>query len=369
MVKDNTLQFRLNLALKGKKFKDNIAVECGNKGIAYAELDKRSDLVAHWIINKGIEEETFIGIFIDDRIEFIIAVLGVLKARCVFVPLDPAHPKDRLEIMIDSTDIKLVIGDNGNWKRLFPDNNNETVPFLSDVEFISIADCLANDNSSRPVDGFDIRYGPEDKIYVYFTSGSTGRPKAFVGKNKSLLHFIRWEIDTFGIDETFRVSQFTTPGFDAFLRDVFVPLCSGGTVCIPGTADVLLSSPRLIDWMDRSKINLIHCVPAFFRLFSSKESMVSENNFKSLKFILLSGEKINPPDLSNWYDAFAERIKLVNLWGTSETTLAKTFYFIDITDTNRKRIPVGKPIRGARVVILNENLGICKDRTVGDLYI
>ncbi|MCP5053157.1 MAG: non-ribosomal peptide synthetase, partial [bacterium] len=185
--------------------------------------------------------------------------------------------------------------------------------------------------------------------------------------NIGLLHFIQWQIDTFAVDETFRFSQLSNPGFDAFLRDVFVPLCSGGVVCIPGSEDAILKPRRLSRWLDRYRVNLVHCVPSIFKLL--EPGTLSKEQFKQLKYILFSGERIDPGDLVDWYDTFDDRIKLVNLWGTTETTMSKTCYFIDKSDLDRERIPVGQPIRGAGVLILDEDMEVCDDLVTGEITI
>ena len=137
-----------------------------------------------------------------------------------------------------------------------------------------------------------------------------------MGKNQSLLHFIHWEIETFGITESSRINQLTTPVFDAFLRDIFVPLGAGGVICIPPSTETLLHSHQLVYWMEQARLHLLHCVPAVFRWLNSSE-LINEDSFQELYYILLSGEPIHPPDLEHWYDTFGERIQLVNLWGTS----------------------------------------------------
>jgi len=367
-MKDRILQNKLAQSLS--QFYDHIAVQYNNRFLSYGELDKRSNHTAQWIIKKGIEKETFIGVLIDDKIKLIVTMIGILKAGCVFIPLDTAFPADRLKVMIESTDTKFIITDIVGFNDFLAGGNPGTIEVQNqDVEFCLLDDIFAGRESSWYIDRPAVQYSPEDKIYVYFTSGTTGTPKAIIGRNKGLLHFINWEIDTFAIDDTFRFSQFTNPGFDAFLRDILVPLCSGGVICIPPDRDVLLDSTGLIDWVNGTGINLIHCVPSLFRLFNSNPGSLTNHHFKNLKFILLSGEPIRPTDLVHWYETFDERIRLVNLWGTSETTLAKTCYFIRKSDAQKERIPVGKPIRGAMVIVLNENMKICKPMVVGDIYI
>jgi amino acid adenylation domain-containing protein len=364
----NTIQGKLNAALH--LCIDHIAIAYGDRYLTYSELDKQSDYIANWMINKGIKCQTYIGLWVDNRMALITTMIGVLKAGCVFTPLDIDQPESKLEMMCRSVNVKYVISDNAAvsqmWEKGFIETHGPEFILWEEL-FVPTADSdekpLWYKDTNRPA----IQYRGEDQIYIYFTSGTTGTPRAMVGNNRSLLHFIDWEIETLGIKQDYRVSQLTTPGFDAFLRDVLVPLCSGGIICIPKSKDILLDPGALIDWVRKSGIHLIHCVPSVFRLFNSYR--LTADDFIELKFILLSGEPIAIPDLVPWYDTFDERIQLVNLWGTSETTLAKTCYFIKKADIHRERIPVGLPIKGARTVILDKGMNICPPLVIGEIYI
>jgi tyrocidine synthetase-3 len=331
------------------RYRDKIAIEYGERFVTYRELHKRSLGITSYLQTLGIRSGTVTGILLEDRAALIIAMVGVLKAGCVFAPLDAGYPQNRLEIMIRSTEMKVIISDR-NCSGL------STQWVLWDDIPLS---------SPGPVE--DIAFRQEDKIYIYFTSGSTGVPKAILGRNLGLLHFIDWEIETFGIDDTFRFSQLSAPGFDAFLRDVFVPLCTGGTVCIPANKEVLLNAAHLQDWLERSQVNLVSCVPALFRLLISNP--LTPDRLRSLEVILFSGERITGSHLEPWFKVMGRRVRLVNLWGTSETTLAKTFRMIEPEDLKRERVPVGKPIAGANVLVLDERMELCQPLVTGELYI
>jgi amino acid adenylation domain-containing protein len=344
---------------------DRIAIEYGDREMTYALLEKRVHLAACWMIGNGIEKGDIIGIYLEDRIDFITLLLGILKAGCLFVPLDTAHPVERIKKMVETTRPQIIFSDQFHHNRLLSSWTGQDdagfKPVIMNEDFYREAASISFDSD------WDIEYNREDKIYIYFTSGSTGIPKAIVGKNKSLLHFIDWEIDTFGVDDTFRVSQLTTPAFDASLRDICVPLMAGGTICIPGNKDILTSSEDLVRWIDGERIHLMHCVPSLFRLINT-EALEAES-FKHLKYVLLSGEKINPFELENWYDTLGERIQLVNLYGPTETTMIKTAYFIQKEDVKKEKIPIGKPIKGARVIILDKNKQLCEPGMIGEIYI
>jgi len=356
------LQHKLNESFAN--FSGNAALECGNRVVTYDELEKRANGMAKGIIGKGAPKEAFIGVLTDDPIDLITAIIGIVTAGGVFVPLDTRYPQKRLETMIDTTDIKWIIGDRTGYQKISASEAREKKTF----EFIFIEDLCdsANENIAAGCCGKpEVNYSPEDKIYIYFTSGTTGIPKGILGKNEGLTQFINWEIDTFCIDDTFRFSQFTNPGFDVFLRDIFVPLCAGGTICIP--ENILSEAEPLIHWIDRQQINLMHCVPSLFRVFCT--DALEEKHFKTLKYVMFAGEKVIPGELKHWYDTFGERIQLVNLYGPTETTLAKLYYLIQPSDTDREVMPVGKHIKRARAIVLNENMELCDQLTTGEIYI
>lgn len=373
----DSFQDRLSRALK--EFERNTAIEYGGRRLTYGELDRRSGAVAAWLTEQGIAVETFIGLSIEDRLDFICALIGILKARCVFVPLDPAYPDERLESMARDVDLRWIITSDPQlalFKSPGPGGKTNEIKDKNQVRHILLKDMLSETSNQLPGQRLEERvdkrvdkneYNGEDKVYVYFTSGTTGKPKAIVGRNQSLLHFIDWEIETFKIAEGTRFSQFTNVGFDALLRDVFVPLCAGGIVCIPPDKEMLLDSQRLIQWTDSNNIQAIHCVPSFFRILNSRA--LTADHFKHLNYVFLSGEKIVPSSLINWYNTFESRIQLVNFYGPTETTMIKAFYLIQKDDAFQERIPIGKAMKGARLLVLDNVLNPCKEKVAGEIYI
>ncbi|MCU0288499.1 MAG: AMP-binding protein, partial [Acidobacteria bacterium] len=368
--KETKIVFQERLNESFQQHQDHVAIENGNCHVTYKQLANKSNHIYQWMINQNIPPDSFIGVCFDNPGDIIPVIIGILKARCVFTILDTSLPRQRLLNMINLTHLKIVFISPQNKNSLFSSGDELNISIIRVDDGFYQNDRIPNLTPGEYHDGNTVLYTREDKIYIYFTSGTTGMPKAFIGMNKSLLHFIDWEIATFNVNKTFRFSQWITPGFDAFLRDVFTPLCAGGVVCIPPRSVLDMAGPGLLHWLNSRHITLIHCVPSIFRLiniFAGKKE--AEKNFKALKFIVMSGEKIIPHELSSWFNVFAERIQLVNLYGTSETTMAKTCYFISQSDTERAILPVGKPIPGARVLILDENMQLCPKKFVGEIYI
>lgn len=339
------LCFQHTLFTGFKAHGDRAAIEYGDKTITYSELEQKAMDVFRWIIDHKIEKGQFIGISINDRIEFTAAMIGILAAGCVFVPLETTLPEKRVERMLRLTGTSYVLtGD-----------------------YLSMSQTSSDHRAGLAEETAGIEYNPCDPVYVYFTSGSSGAPRAIIGKNESLLHFIRWEIETFGVNENTRVSQLTNLCFDAFLRDIFTPLCAGGRVCIPPNAETVMNGGELIRWLDRSRVNLVHCTPGIFRLIAAASP--GPGNFKHLKYIAMSGEHIKPRQLKNWFRVFGERIQLVNLYGPTEATMIKTCYFIRPQDVEAERIPAGKSIKGAQVIIFDEHMNACPGEVAGEIYI
>ncbi|MBL7727952.1 MAG: amino acid adenylation domain-containing protein, partial [Dinghuibacter sp.] len=319
---------------------------------SYAMLEQRANRVAAALLQQGVVAEQFVGILCSSRLWTISAMLGILKTGAAFVPLETNLPPARIGNMIVQSGCRVVITDVPQPAILLEETAQPVWITTSTI------------TEQKGVAAW-VSASPHSPAYVYFTSGSTGNPKGVVGRNIGLLHFIEWEINRFGIGPGFRFAQFTNPGFDVFMRDILVPLCAGATICIPSEEDVSAGT-SIAGFIANQRISFIHCVPGFFRLFTAQG--VHSNSFPELKYILLAGEKVVPADLNNWYAQTGNRIQLVNIYGPTETTLAKGCYFIQPSDVHRKHMPV-VPIPGAQFLVLDRNRQLCLPGAVGEIYI
>ncbi|UII33620.1 condensation domain-containing protein [Fulvivirga ulvae] len=346
------MTFQQELIKRLELNKKAIALEQGDRVFTYEMVHKKAIKIARFLLQADLPQNSFIGIATEDRVSMICTMIGVALARHVFVPIDTKMPASRFNS---------IIGDNDLAYLLFTSHGGFNTTALSESR-ADIQDVIAADQAE--VDVFPT-YEENDSLYMYFTSGSTGKPKSIVGRNDSLLQFILWEIGEFAIDENDRFSQLISPYFDAFLRDIFVPLFAGGTVCIPESQ---VPDPlNLLAWLDSKKVTAIHCVPSVFRIFNSNE--LREDQLSSLRYIFLSGERVMPSELKSWYEKKGEGTELVNFYGATETTMIRTFYRIKPEDTGKVRIPVGKAISGSQVLVLDESMKPCPALTPGDVYI
>ena len=357
------------------KTPDKIAIQYGNQNITYLELEKKSDEIANFLINK-LDDIKNVFILMDRCPELIEGIIGIMKSQGIFIPVQPDIPENRIKAMFSEIEFKWIVTTSkwlnkiNNIMRLINlranvliiDSDNKKINY-GDYDNLNV---FTLDNN--PVAGMaDIEYIHNKHAYIYFTSGSTGRPKAVLGRHRSLLQFIQWEIKEMGVDDTFKISQLTTVSFDPFLRDVFVALCSGGTLCIPYSNEIISNPIKLLEWIEDCEITLIHTVPSLFKILANE--IDSNKRLNKLKYIILAGEMLRSNDVKRFIELFGSRIQLVNFYGPTETTLAKFFYRVSEKDINKTIIPVGKSIEFAEALILNSSQKLCTQGRIGEIYI
>ncbi|MCP4156652.1 MAG: amino acid adenylation domain-containing protein, partial [bacterium] len=149
--------------------------------------------------------------------------------------------------------------------------------------------------------------------------------------------------------------------------DVFTPLTAGAPTRTPHDKQLIFEREKLAKWIEKKGITFIHCVPAVFSLFNTPK--LTAESYKSLKYVSLSGEALNPHELINWYDTIGERVDIVNTYGPTEVTLIKMYNKLERKDRLRTRLSVGNAIRGSSVIILDKGKNICDQDQIGDVYI
>ncbi|HKR11857.1 MAG TPA: amino acid adenylation domain-containing protein [Pyrinomonadaceae bacterium] len=338
-----------------------VAIERAGQHVSYAEVEGQSNRLANFLLAQGVNSGTMVGLFTDDPVQIVIGILGVLKAGGVFVPLDPTFPEQRLRMMSSQVQPEWYVTERRYAEKLGQVWAGATarVICVDDRE----SEFAACDRMERP----GVVSDPEAPCSIYFTSGSTGKPKAILGRLKGIDHFIRWEIEALGVTAGTRVSQLASPSFDGFLKDVFVPLCAGGVVCAPESRSIVLEGWRLADWLDIEQVEILHCVPSVFRSLLNEE--LNNKYFEPMRYVGLTGEILFPADVKRWMNIFGDRIGLVNLYGPTETTILKFFHFVKPEDAERPSIPLGKPIDGSSVMVIDSSGDLCGLGAVGEIHI
>jgi amino acid adenylation domain-containing protein len=330
------------------------AIEHAGRRVSYRELETESNRLANFLIEGGVGRGTMVALFTADPVRVITGILGVLKAGAVFVPLDPTFPEQRLRVMSEQVQPQWYVSETKYLDQLRGEGRRIV--------------CLDGQTKDyQRTEAPNVKSDPEAPCSIYFTSGSTGKPKAIMGRLKGIDHFMRWEIGAVKAGRGTRVSQLASPSFDGFLKDVFVPLCSGGVVCAPESRDIIFDAGSLADWLDVEQVEVLHCVPSVFRALMNNG--LNSRYFEAMKYVVMVGEPLYPADVKRWLKIFGERINLLNIYGPTETTITKTFYEVKAEDVDRPSIPIGKPIKGCAVMLINSRGQLCREETVGEIHI
>jgi amino acid adenylation domain-containing protein len=276
-------------------------------------------------------------------------MLGVLMAERVLLVLDPAQPEARRRLLLRESGARLVLTGAGGT----------TTSGGLDIE----AEVIPAGDDPAPVLPEPTRN--EDRAaYLSFTSGSTGTPKCVIGSHQGLVHFLSWQRETFGIGPGDRGAQLTSLSFDVLYRDVLLPLVSGGTLCIPPSS-ARRDPNRLFAWLRTEQITYLHAVPSVTRAWLSEP--YADRAVPTLRRVFFAGEPL--PGML--VDELRRRVcaaEIVNLYGPTETTLAKLAHEVppgDISGT----VHVGRPLPGAQALVFGPHGRLCSIGEPGEVVL
>jgi D-alanine--poly(phosphoribitol) ligase subunit 1 len=192
---------------------------------------------------------------------------------------------------------------------------------------------------------------PAEAGYLAFSSGTQGPPKGIIGNAAGLAAFLDWEQELLGLGSTIRGALLTSPSFDVVLRDMLLPLLAGGVLCVPGPG-VRTDPSSVIPWLRANDVNVVHLVPSLStRWVAASESM----SLPGLRWSLFAGEPLYARHVQLWRST-APSTRVVNLYGPTETTLAKYWHVVE-EPTPAGLQPVGRGLPGTRLVADPGKLG------------
>lgn len=316
---------------------DAVAVVHEGRQYSYRELNEEANRLAHWLIDRGIGTEDRVAVLLDKSPELVITALGVLKAGAVYLPVDPTYPEDRLSYILEDAEAKLVL--------------REPVTGLAGY---SPAD-PAPDDLVRPL-------RPDNTAYLIYTSGSTGLPKGVPVPHAPVTEYFVWFGDEYQVDETDRLLQVASPGFDVSIAEIFGLLICGGRLVIP-RPDGLRDIGYLTDLLYREGITSMHFVPSLLGLFLSLPGV---NQWRTLRRVPIGGEPL-PGEVADKFHATFDAL-LYNFYGPTETVINATSYQVDGTQGTRI-VPIGRPKINTQVYLLDAALQPVPVGVIGEIYI
>jgi len=339
-----------------------VAVRQGSADWTYAELAERAERIAWHLVAQGARPGDVVAIAGTRSLGLIAAMMGVLQSGAVLMPIDPSLPDKFKQDMLALAECRSIV--------LVGDDLGQTLPWL-DAQGIQsfVVDALAQPCSRDG--GLEVRpavlpkIGGDDPAYIFFTSGTMGVPKGILGCHKGLSHFLRWQREEFAVGPADRVAQMISLSFDPVLRDVFLPLSSGATLCLPDRERQTAEETLL--WLRQMGITLLHAGPtlAQFWLDFGPPSC----SLPALRVVFFAGEPLTDKLVADWRRRTDYRGEIVNLYGPTETTMVKCFQRIPVANLRAGVQPIGRPMPQTQALVMDEHLRLCGIGECGEIVI
>ena len=305
---------------------DRVAIAYEGRSMTYSELNGRSDQLAHYLLDSGVQPEELIGICLDRSLEMSIGLLGTLKAGGAYVPIDPEYPDERILKILDQASIGTLLTTSHHAERLRSLCGAAVLSLDGDLSSITL----------HPASAPAYRPTPEQLMYVIYTSGSTGEPKGVMNQHDGLVNRLLWGSETFPLEpDRDVVLQKTTFCFDISVYELFWPLLVGARLefARPGGHKEDRYLKRIIR---EKKITTLHFVPSMLEVFLDRPA-----ELPSLKRVFCSGEALTRAQVATFQAAYPD-VELHNLYGPTEAAIEVTHW--PVPRVSVARVPIGKPI-------------------------
>ncbi|WP_406835982.1 non-ribosomal peptide synthetase [Streptomyces sp. AHU1] len=334
-----------------RRFPGRTAVSAGEDRLTYAQLDEASDRIAGRLVREVPGQH--VGIAMRRGTALIAAILGVLKARKTYVPLDPGSPAARIEQILHSFPDGLpVVEDESRWQGL-------GVTAL-DADRL-LAPGPGGSVPSRPAD-------PDDDAYVIFTSGSTGRPKGVQVTHRNVMRLMRSTEEHFGFGPRDVWSLFHSYAFDFSVWEIFGALLYGGRLAV--VPDTVAKSPDSFrDFLVREQVTVLNQTPSAFGQLL-KVLRPEHRDALGLRYVVFGGEALRYAALQPWFELMGRRTRLVNMYGITETTVHVTFHPVTEQDAQYESASaIGRPLSDLTVRVVDEDGHLCPVGVPGEMVV
>jgi amino acid adenylation domain-containing protein len=326
-----------------------LAVCAGSECLTYQELDHRSKQLASHLRTLGAAPGSVVGLCVERTVDFPAAALAILRAGCAYLPLEPKTPAKRLQMMLKTAQVSVVLthsrlieGVTGDGRKLVALDCSTAETSVADTGVVAPPASIA----------------PEQLAYVIYTSGSTGIPKAVAVGHDSLLNLCQWHNRAFGVTMKDRASQMASIGFDAAVWEIWPYLISGASVHL--VDDEIRAQPeRLRDWMVRERITIgfapTPLAEQMLKLAWPKET--------ALRFLLTGADTLHQ------YPSAGLPFSLVNNYGPTECTVVATSATVNPEESANRLPAIGRPIDNAEVYIFDSAMQRVATGETGEIYI
>ncbi|MBO9205113.1 MULTISPECIES: amino acid adenylation domain-containing protein, partial [Niastella] len=326
-----------------------IALQLGEEQLSYQQLEAKSNQLAHFLRDKGVQQDSVVAVCMERSVMLIITLLGVLKTGCSYVAIDPAYPAQRKKYILEDSGAQLLLTHEASFDEL-PDG----------VASIDLAAQLST--LSHYADGSVITTTTGAALaYIMYTSGSTGLPKGVEVTHNNITSLVKGT-DFVQMNSSSVLLSTGSPSFDATTFEYWGMLLNGGRL-IMCPENVLLDAALLKEEIKNRSVNTMWFTAGWFNELVDTDPSVFEN----LHTVIAGGDKLSVRHVQRLQSAYPS-LQLVNGYGPTENTTFSLTYTINNT-AGCASIPIGRPLPYRSAWVLDEQLQLCAIGVVGELYV
>jgi amino acid adenylation domain-containing protein len=358
---DSTGQYVHELvAAQARRTPQAVAAIDDGTSVSYAELDRRANQLAHLLQQSGVGPESPVAVCLEPSLDLLVALLAVLKAGGVYLPLDPSYPVNRLQFMLHDAQAALVLT-----------TNSLQASVSSGSATVICLDRIGADRASLPATPVSATVSPEQLAYLIYTSGSTGQPKGVGISHAAAAGHLHTFARTLGFSDADRVLQFAALGFDVSIEQMLAPLLAGAAVVL--RAHGLWSLAELMQRITTDQISVLNLPPAYWQQWL--HAWIAQGGPQPpahLRLMIVGGEALPAAAVQLWQTTSLAAVRLLNAYGPTETTITATLAELSAEWARSDAmgsIPIGVPLDGRRAYVLDDALEPVPVGVAGELYL
>ncbi|MFK8101397.1 MAG: amino acid adenylation domain-containing protein [Saprospiraceae bacterium] len=347
-----------------------VAVIQGTTTWTYQMLNEYANQVGRTLQNLGVQPGDFVGVYLDRSPQLVACLLGIIKSGAAYVPLDTQNPAERIEQMVVTSALKVMITDAAHWAGLtlsikpaillLDEQKEVDATFVIEDQITIQAQAKSNLPNLNRMDSW---------AYMLYTSGSTGTPKGAITRHDGALNHLLAEYEALDLADGFRFLQSAGIGSDISLWQMLAPLLKGGAMVIVNKYE-LLDYNSLLEILQRDRIDIIEFVPSYiWGMVEHLKRLAIKPDLSDLKWIMMVGEAVPVPLVNTWKSLYPT-VRILNGYGPCEASDDIAQY--EITTTLKEaaaRVPIGRPIANMNIVVLDAQDKLCPIGIPGELCV
>jgi amino acid adenylation domain-containing protein len=344
-------------ARQKEKTPHHIAVTGQGQDLTYRQLDEESGQLARTLQTKGIQTDTIVGIMINRSVRMVVGILGILKARGAYLPIEPDYPGERIHFMLADARVRVLVtaGSCGEKIEKLKNWPGETIfiepgyPIPHEVSLPSAGQAAAS------------------LAYVIYTSGSTGKPKGVMVEHRNIVNYICWAIKSYVKNEPVNFPLFTSLSFDLTITSIFTPLLSGNTIVVYEGGS---KEPLIENVIADNRVGVVKLTPSHLKLILEQQGQKNiENPGAGIKRFIVGGEALETQLAGKVVEKFSHHIEIYNEYGPTEAAVGCMIYRYNPGTDTRQHVPIGRPADNMQLYVMDAGKKTLPLGVAGELYI